>query len=85
VGGCLLQKCQTQLAGCLADVNCLQNLVCLNKCNGRPDERNCQIKCAQLVFNTVHRIWLHAHPELQLGMRSRRILHGARALGSQAT
>jgi len=45
VGNCLLQKCQVQLAKCLGDVNCLQNLVCLQKCNGQPDEQACQIRC----------------------------------------
>ena len=48
VGGCLLQKCQTQLAGCLTDLSCFEDLICLNKCNGREDERNCQIKCVYI-------------------------------------
>ena len=43
VGTCLLESCQTQLAGCLTDINCVKNLVCLNKCNGRPDESECQV------------------------------------------
>mmetsp|Transcript_8435 Transcript_8435/g.11379 ORF Transcript_8435/g.11379 Transcript_8435/m.11379 type:complete len:454 (-) Transcript_8435:147-1508(-) len=59
VGGCLLQKCQVELARCVADEKCLESLVCLNTCNGRPDESNCQIKCGDLysdeaigAFNT---------------------------------
>lgn len=45
VGTCLLSKCQVALAKCLADGQCVQNLVCLNLCNGSPDETGCQIKC----------------------------------------
>ena len=45
VGTCLLSRCQAALAKCLADGPCLQNLVCLNLCNGAPDETACQIKC----------------------------------------
>lgn len=48
VGTCLLESCQLQLAECLADGNCLQDLICLNTCNGRPDEQDCQIKCGDL-------------------------------------
>jgi violaxanthin de-epoxidase len=48
VGTCLLESCQLALATCLADGNCLQDLVCLNSCNGRPDETECQIKCGDL-------------------------------------
>lgn len=36
VGTCLLESCQLALASCLADGNCLQDLVCLNSCNGEP-------------------------------------------------
>lgn len=45
VGTCLLQSCQVELAGCLADSKCAQNLICLQTCNGRPDETDCQIRC----------------------------------------
>eukprot|EP01024_Parvocaulis_polyphysoides_P059672 TRINITY_DN6464_c0_g3_i1.p1 TRINITY_DN6464_c0_g3~~TRINITY_DN6464_c0_g3_i1.p1 ORF type:complete len:435 (-),score=54.31 TRINITY_DN6464_c0_g3_i1:337-1572(-) len=48
VGGCLLQNCQIALAKCLGDVGCLENLVCLQSCNGRPDETACQIRCGDL-------------------------------------
>ena len=44
VGTCLLESCQLQLAECLADGNCLQDLICLNTCNGRPDESDCQVR-----------------------------------------
>lgn len=53
VGTCLLESCQGQLAGCLTDGNCIQNLVCLNKCNGREDESDCQIKCGDLYENNA--------------------------------
>jgi VDE lipocalin domain len=43
VGTCLLESCQLQLAACVADGNCLQDLICLNTCNGRPDESDCQV------------------------------------------
>jgi len=59
VGTCLLQNCQLELAGCIADEKCAESLVCLNKCNGRPDEADCQIRCGDLysdqaiaTFNT---------------------------------
>jgi len=48
VGTCLLGNCQGQLARCLADGQCLENLICLQKCNGRPDEAGCQIRCGDL-------------------------------------
>jgi len=44
IGTCLLQKCQVQLARCLGDPKCLQNIVCLNKCNAAEDEAGCQIR-----------------------------------------
>ena len=37
--------CQGALAQCLGDATCLESLVCLNLCNGAPDETACQIKC----------------------------------------
>ncbi|WIA11647.1 hypothetical protein OEZ85_011750 [Tetradesmus obliquus] len=48
VGTCLLQKCQRQLASCLGDPMCLQNIVCLNLCNSAEDEAGCQIRCGDL-------------------------------------
>jgi violaxanthin de-epoxidase len=43
VGTCLLQNCQSALATCLSDATCVENLVCLQLCNGRPDETACQV------------------------------------------
>ena len=34
---------QLQLAECLADGECLENLGCLQLCNGRKDEAGCQV------------------------------------------
>eukprot|EP00878_Enallax_costatus_P018093 GHUV01019035.1.p1 GENE.GHUV01019035.1~~GHUV01019035.1.p1 ORF type:complete len:454 (+),score=105.01 GHUV01019035.1:192-1553(+) len=48
VGSCLLQKCQLQLAECLGDPVCLQDIVCLNLCNTAEDEAACQIRCGDL-------------------------------------
>jgi hypothetical protein len=45
VGTCVLRNCQKALAGCLGDATCLENLVCLQACNGAEDETSCQIKC----------------------------------------
>jgi violaxanthin de-epoxidase len=59
VGTCVLQNCQGALAQCLGDLTCVENLVCLQACNGRPDETECQIRCGDRyqdkaidVFNT---------------------------------
>ncbi|QDZ17668.1 violaxanthin deepoxidase [Chloropicon primus] len=60
-GGCVLSKCQLELASCLGDEKCLENLVCLNSCTKCPpeEEAGCQIKCGDLyndkaiaAFNT---------------------------------
>lgn len=45
VGTCVLRNCQKALAGCLGDGQCLENLICLQTCNGKDDETACQIKC----------------------------------------
>ena len=45
VGVCLLQRCQLELAGCLADPTCAGSLLCLQTCQGKPDEADCQVKC----------------------------------------
>lgn len=44
----MLGNCQAELAGCIADLGCLQNLVCLNSCNGAPDITACQLRCGDL-------------------------------------
>ena len=55
VGTCLLEKCQRQLARCIADEKCAESLVCLNKCNGTPDEAGCQIRCGDLYTDQIVR------------------------------
>lgn len=55
VGTCLLAKCQGALTRCLNDTTCISNLVCLNRCNGEPDETACQIRCGDLYAgNATH-------------------------------
>mmetsp|Transcript_5103 Transcript_5103/g.14822 ORF Transcript_5103/g.14822 Transcript_5103/m.14822 type:complete len:452 (-) Transcript_5103:239-1594(-) len=51
--GCLFSKCQLPLAKCIANPKCLANVVCINTCNGRDDEIECQIKCGDLFENSV--------------------------------
>lgn len=51
--GCLLQKCPLPLAQCIANPKCLANVICINSCNGRPDEIDCQIECGNLWENEV--------------------------------
>ena len=50
---CLFQKCKIPLAKCIANPNCLANVVCINTCTGRPDEIDCQIECGNLFENSV--------------------------------
>lgn len=38
---------------CLADEKCVENLVCLNTCNGKPDEAGCQIRCGDLYADAA--------------------------------
>mmetsp|Transcript_149 Transcript_149/g.184 ORF Transcript_149/g.184 Transcript_149/m.184 type:complete len:458 (+) Transcript_149:131-1504(+) len=51
VGKCVLQNCQKELALCVLNPKCLANVICLNTCNNRPDETECQIKCGDLFDN----------------------------------
>uniref|UniRef100_A0A7S4AXJ6 VDE lipocalin domain-containing protein n=1 Tax=Pseudo-nitzschia australis TaxID=44445 RepID=A0A7S4AXJ6_9STRA len=51
--GCLFSKCQVPLLKCIANPKCLANVVCINTCNGRDDEIECQIKCGDLFENSV--------------------------------
>ena len=53
VGKCLLTNCQKELAQCVLNPKCLANIVCLNACNGRKDEAECQIKCGDYFENDV--------------------------------
>ena len=45
MGKCLLGNCPKELGACLADPSCVQNLLCLQKCNGldRDAESKCQV------------------------------------------
>lgn len=49
VGKCLLGNCPKELGQCLADASCVQNLVCLQSCNGksRDEESRCQVGVSQ--------------------------------------
>jgi violaxanthin de-epoxidase len=53
VGKCLIKNCQKELAQCVLNPKCLANVVCLNTCNGRKDEAECQIKCGDYFENDV--------------------------------
>ena len=53
VGKCLLQSCQKELAQCILNPKCLASVICLNTCNARKDEAQCQIKCGDLFENEV--------------------------------
>jgi violaxanthin de-epoxidase len=53
VGTCLLKSCQKELAQCILNPKCLANVICINSCNGRPDESECQIGCGDLFENDV--------------------------------
>jgi len=50
---CLLKECRVELAKCIADPKCAANVACLQTCNGRPDETECQIGCGDLFENSV--------------------------------
>ena len=45
VGTCVVTQCTAPLAKCITDGSCLANLVCIQTCNNRPDEGDCQITC----------------------------------------
>lgn len=50
---CLLKECRIELAKCIANPSCAANVACLQTCNNRPDETECQIKCGDLFANKV--------------------------------
>lgn len=50
---CLLKECRLELAKCVANPSCAANIACLQTCNNRPDETECQIKCGDLFANSV--------------------------------
>jgi len=53
IGLCLLNKCRIPLAKCILNPNCLANVICINTCNGKPDESGCQIECGNVFENDV--------------------------------
>ncbi|TVU13906.1 hypothetical protein EJB05_37339, partial [Eragrostis curvula] len=42
-----------ELAKCISNPSCAANVACLQTCNNRPDETECQIKCGDLFENSV--------------------------------
>nr|XP_023883454.1 violaxanthin de-epoxidase, chloroplastic isoform X1 [Quercus suber] len=50
---CLLKECRVELAKCIGNPLCAANVACLQTCNNRPDETECQIKCGDLFENSV--------------------------------
>ncbi|KAJ7282192.1 hypothetical protein O6H91_Y355800 [Diphasiastrum complanatum] len=50
---CLLKECRGELARCISDPACAANVACLQTCNNRVDETECQIKCGDLFENKV--------------------------------
>ncbi|KAJ8648858.1 hypothetical protein MRB53_001881 [Persea americana] len=50
---CLLRECRLELAKCVANPSCAANIACLQTCNNRPDETECQIKCGDLFENSI--------------------------------
>lgn len=50
---CLLKECRVEFAQCIGNPACAANIACLQTCNGRPDETECQIKCGDLFENSV--------------------------------
>ncbi|KAI8535850.1 hypothetical protein RHMOL_Rhmol10G0206700 [Rhododendron molle] len=50
---CLLKECRLELAKCIANPSCAANVACLQTCNNRPDETECQIRCGDLFENNV--------------------------------
>mmetsp|Transcript_55483 Transcript_55483/g.66740 ORF Transcript_55483/g.66740 Transcript_55483/m.66740 type:complete len:438 (-) Transcript_55483:20-1333(-) len=53
IAACLFKKCQIPLAKCIVNPNCLANVICINTCNGKPDESGCQIECGNIFENDV--------------------------------
>ncbi|KAK4770096.1 hypothetical protein SAY87_030628 [Trapa incisa] len=50
---CLLKECRLELAKCISNPACAANIACLQTCNNRPDETECQIKCGDLFENSA--------------------------------
>ncbi len=80
VGTCLLASCQRELVGCLADANCAKNLVCLQTCNGRPDETDCQVSALPPFDGSMTLPPGHSNPPTLYG-HPRRCLHACDLAG----
>lgn len=50
---CLLKECRVELAKCIVNPSCAANVACLQTCNNRPDETECQIKCGDFFENSI--------------------------------
>lgn len=50
---CLLKECRVEFVQCIGNPACAANIACLQSCNDRPDETECQIKCGDLFENSV--------------------------------
>jgi hypothetical protein len=53
IGKCLFKSCQLPLARCVTDPTCAANLLCIQTCNDRDDEGDCQIRCGDAFTNDV--------------------------------
>ncbi|XP_021800798.1 violaxanthin de-epoxidase, chloroplastic isoform X2 [Prunus avium] len=58
---CLLKECRVELAKCIGNPSCAANIACLQTCNNRPDETECQLhefhtESSKLVGNLSWRI-----------------------------
>lgn len=76
VGKCLIGNCPAELAQCLADPSCVQNLVCLQTCNGKTQEEE-----------SACQVCLHSDPQLQrcscVGRSHPIWMHGAGCMSGQ--
>ena len=53
IGTCLIKNCKLPLARCVTDPTCAANLLCIQTCNDRADEGDCQIRCGDAFTNDV--------------------------------
>ena len=53
IGKCLLTSCQKELAQCMLNPKCFANVICLNTCNNRPDESECQVNLVNISIKTI--------------------------------
>ncbi|MCO5556659.1 hypothetical protein L7F22_010210 [Adiantum nelumboides] len=50
---CLLKECRVELARCIADPACAANVACLQTCNNKPDETECQVVIAGVSLSML--------------------------------